>query len=93
MVSRALASVRTDGTLFCDGSFCGKLGARPPGRSVFAIPPHPVAFKSFQFSADMTTFTMASTFVSKTDMPKQTAHLAIAGRELRRTCVQKRGCP
>jgi len=91
--TRALASVRTDGTLFCSGSFCGKFGAPPPGQSMFAIPPHPVAFKSFQFSADKKTFAMASTFVSKTDMPKQTAHIAISGRELRRTCVPKRGCP
>jgi len=85
--------VRSDGTLFCDGSFCGKFGAPPPGQSEVHLPPHPVMFKPFQFNADRTTFTMASTLVSKTDTPKQTSYLALAGRELRRACAQPKPCP
>ena len=89
--NRPLPDVRTDGTLLCDGSFCGKFGAPPAGPSEIHLPAHPSSFKTFQFSADMRTFTMASTFVSKTDAPKQTAHIALSGRELRRSCVPT--CP
>lgn len=85
--------VRSDGTLFCEGSFCGKFGAPPPGQSELHLPARPVLFKSLQFSADLQTFTMASTFVNKSDTPKQTAHLALAGREVRRACLPVRPCP
>lgn len=91
--SRALAGVQTDGTLFCEGSFCGKFGAPPAGQSALHVPPQPVWFKAFQFSTDHRTFTMPSTWVSRTDSPKQTAYLALAGRELRRACVQVPSCP
>ncbi len=84
--------VRSDGTLNCDGSLCGKFGAPPPGRSALHIGPLPVQFQSFQFSRDMKTFTMPSTFVSKTEDPKQTAHVALSGRETRRACVKVRAC-
>jgi hypothetical protein len=83
---------RTEGFLTCEGTFCGKFGAPPPGRSPLATGPDPVKFNPFRFSADMKTFTMSSTFVSKTDSPKQTAHLALAGRETARTCVQAKAC-
>jgi hypothetical protein len=78
---------RTDGTLTCDGSLCGKFGAPPEGRSEIHIGPGPVTFSPFQFSRDLKTFTMGDTFVAKTDMPKQTAHVTLAGREVHRTCV------
>lgn len=78
---------RTDGTLECDGSMCGKFGAPPPGKSELHIPPGPVAFKPFEFAPDKATFTMAKTQVSKTEMPKQTGFVALAGRETKRTCV------
>lgn len=92
--SLPVPGVRTDGTLFCEGSFCGKFGAPPPGSSEIHIPAHPTTFKSFQFSADMQTFTMRSMFVSKTEAPMQTAHLALSGRELRRACVPvAKPCP
>ena len=78
---------RTDGTINCDGSLCGKFGAPPSGTSPLHIGPGPVEFKPFQFGKDLKSFTMASTYVSKTDVPKQTSHLSLAGREARRTCV------
>ncbi len=91
--SRPLAGVQTDGTLFCEGSFCGTFGAPPAGQSPLHVPPAAVSFKAFQFSTDQKTFTMPSTWVSSTDAPKQTAHLALAGREVRRACVQAASCP
>jgi hypothetical protein len=91
--SLPISGVRSDGTLFCEGSFCGKFGAPPPGLSDLHLPAHPVTFKSLQFSADLQTFTMASTFVSRSDAPKQTAHLALAGREVRRACLPVKPCP
>jgi hypothetical protein len=83
---------RTDGFLTCGGTFCGKFGAPPPGRSAMSSGPEPVHFKPFQFSNDRQTFTMTYTFVSKTDSPRQTAHLALAGREMARVCVQPKPC-
>ena len=88
-----LAGYRTDGTLTCEGSLCGNFGAPPPGKSELHIAPHGVPFSAFQFAPDMKTFTMPSTFVAKTDAPKQTAFIALAGREMRRTCVHVTPCP
>jgi hypothetical protein len=83
---------RTDGFLTCEGIFCGKFGAPPSGRSPLTAGPDPVQFKRFLFSADMKTFTMPSTFVSRTDSPRQTSHLTLAGRETARTCVRAPTC-
>lgn len=83
---------RTDGTLTCDGSFCGKFGAPPPGESPLRIAPNPVLFQPLRFSGDMKTFTMAKTFVARMDSPKQTAHISVAGREASRSCRPK-ACP
>jgi len=83
---------RTDGTLTCDGSLCGKFGAPPPGQSELHIGPAPVQFRSFELARDMKTFVMPETFVARTEMPKQTAHVALAGREVRRSCVQVKAC-
>jgi hypothetical protein len=91
--STPIAGYRTDGTLTCDGSLCGKFGAPPPGTSALHIAPHPVPFHAFEFGRDFKTFTMPSTFVAKTDMPKQTAYLTLAGREVRRTCLSAAVCP
>ena len=90
--STPVRGYHTDGTLTCDGSLCGKFGAPPPGRSELHIPPGPVQFSPFQYSADLKTFTMANTFVSKTSMPKQTGYVALAGREMRHSCVPIREC-
>ena len=89
----AVRDFHTDGTLHCDGSFCGKFGAPPPGDSEFHLGPNTVLLSPFRFGADMKSFTMASTFVSKSESPKQTAHLALSGREVARTCVAAKKCP
>lgn len=83
---------RTDGALTCDGSLCGKFGAPPPGQSPLHIGPGPVQFGAFVFGRDIKTFSMAETTVAKTEMPKQTAHLVLTGREMRRSCVQAKAC-
>jgi hypothetical protein len=83
---------RTDGTLTCDGSFCGKFGAPPPGESPLHIGPNAILFQPLQFGGDMKTFTMAKTFVARTESHKQTAHISVAGREAGRSCSAK-ACP
>lgn len=83
---------RTDGTIECDGSLCGKFGAPPPGKTELHIGPGPIPFKSFEFAQDGTTFAMAKTQVEKVDKPKHTGFLALAGRETKRTCVPTRPC-
>ena len=88
----AVRGYRTDGTLECDGSLCGKFGAPPPGKTELHIGPGPVAFKPFEFSPDRTTFSMAKAQVSKTEMPKQTGFIAVSGRETKRTCVAAKPC-
>ena len=90
--NKPLHGYRTDGTLTCDGSLCGKFGAPPAGTSALHIPPHDVAFAPFVYGADMKTFTMPFTFVSKSDMPKQTGSLALAARETKRACVVAKPC-
>ncbi len=90
--SSPLAGYRTDGTLTCEGSLCGKFGAPPRGTSELHMGPGPVAFGAFELSKDLKTFTMASTQVAKTEAPKQTAHVTLSGREMRRTCVQPPSC-
>lgn len=79
--------LHTDGTLTCNGSLCGKFGAPPAGKMALHIGPLPVRFSPFEFAPDMKTFTMATTPISKTTMPKQTGEIALAGREVRRVCV------
>jgi hypothetical protein len=87
-----VSGYHTDGTLTCEGSLCGKFGAPPAGTTELHIAPHPVQFNSFQLSEDGKTFTMGGTFVSKTEMPKQTGYVTLAGREVKRTCVPARVC-
>jgi hypothetical protein len=91
--STRLRGFRTDGTLVCRGSMCGKFGAPPAGSSPLVIGPHDVELQPFEFGGDGRTFTMASAFVSKTDSPKQTAHLSISARETRRVCAPVATCP
>jgi hypothetical protein len=84
--------LRTDGTLACKGSLCGQFGAPPPGTSPLHVGPEPVQLQPFEFSADGKTFTMASTFLSRTESPRQTAHLALSGREIGRSCAPVDAC-
>ncbi|HSY24488.1 MAG TPA: hypothetical protein VK841_20315 [Polyangiaceae bacterium] len=88
-----IRAFKSDGTITCEGSLCGKFGAPPLGQSPLHIGPNPVQLQPFQFSGDLKTFSMPSTFVSKTEDPKQTAYLALSGREMKRSCVQVRPCP
>jgi hypothetical protein len=90
--STKIEGLRTDGTLDCKGSMCGKFGAPPPGTSPLHVGPEPVQLQPFEFSADGKTFTMPSAFLSKTESPKQTAHLAISGREVSRSCAPVDAC-
>jgi len=78
------ANVQTDGYLTCSGA-CGKFGAPPPGRSELHLPPQPIAFKPFSFSADKASFRMEPTVTEKTS--SNTATLALSGRETARKCV------
>jgi hypothetical protein len=84
---------KTEGTLTCDGSMCGKFGAPPQGKSDYKPPTTDVTFASFDMSPDFKTFTMAASQVSKSESPAQTTYLTIAGRETKRTCLHTKPCP
>jgi hypothetical protein len=88
-----VSGYRYDGTMFCEGSLCGKFSAPPPGQSELHVGPNLVDFQPFAFSEDMKTFTMPYALVSKTESPKQTAFVTLAGRQVRKACVQNRPCP
>jgi hypothetical protein len=79
---------RSDGTLTCTGSMCGKYGAPPAGTSPLHDGPLAVAFMPFAFSADQKTFTMPYTLLEKGS--DRTAYLALSGREVARSCVTSR---
>jgi hypothetical protein len=79
--------VRSDGTLTCDGAWCGKFGAPPSGSSEIHTGPESIELKPFQFADDMKTFTMPYALVSQSESPKQKTTMSIAGREVRRACV------
>jgi hypothetical protein len=85
------SGVRTDGTLDCDGSICGKFGAPPAGTSEVHEGPVSIELAPFQFGADMKTFTMPFAVISRSDSPKERTLLSIAGREARRACVLATG--
>ena len=89
----AVRGYKTDGTLTCDGSMCGKFGAPPQGKSEYHPPAENVTFASFDFAPDMKTFTMAASQVSKSESPQQTTYLTLAGRESKRTCLPAKPCP
>ncbi len=83
---------RTDGTTTCDGSLCGSFGAPPAGTSPLHIAPHDTRFSPWVFGADMKTFTMPKTWMARSESPRFTSHLALAGREVRRTCAPRPKC-
>ena len=85
--------VRSDGTLTCDGSMCGKFGAPPSGPSEVHIGPTTVELKPFQFDRDMKSFTMAFAIISESSSPKQRTWMSIAGREVKRACVTEAAGP
>jgi hypothetical protein len=79
--------VLTQGTMTCSGSFCGKFGAPARGQSSFRDGPIDIRFSSFAISPDRKSFTMPMTHMSKTQSPKQSAAISLAGRESKRACV------
>jgi hypothetical protein len=80
-------AVRSDGTLTCEGSMCGKFGAPRSGKSEVHTGPTSLELKPFEFGADRSTFTMGFALLSASDAPKQRTLVAMAGREVRRACV------
>lgn len=85
--------VRTEGTLTCEGKFCGSHGAPPAGTTPLRLGPTDSAFRPFEFAADGRSFTMQFTLAAKTEVPKQTSFVALTGRESKRTCVPApKGC-
>jgi hypothetical protein len=78
---------QTDGTLTCVGSLCGKLGAPAPGTSPLHVANHESRLRPWSFAPDKKTFTMQRTWLSHSESPKQTSFVALAGREVRRTCA------
>jgi hypothetical protein len=79
--------MHSDGHVTCTGSFCGKFGAPPEGRSEMHVPLHQVTFKPFELAPDTKTFTMAYSVVYSQSYPSQTTRISLAGREVKRTCV------
>ncbi len=85
--TNVVGTFRSDGTLSCEGFFCGKFGAAPNGTSEFHMGPSKMPFSPFEFRADMKTFSMRSTLNSKTADPQQESYVALGAREMRRACV------
>jgi hypothetical protein len=89
--STKVAGYHSDGTLTCEGTMCGSFGAPPRGVSPFREGPTDVTFPPFVFSRDMRTFTMTSALVSST--PERSVFIALAGREIARSCVPPEPTP
>jgi hypothetical protein len=86
-----LNGYHVDGTVRCEGSLCGKFGAPAAGVNEVHIPPASLAFKAFELAPDRKTFTMEYVVISRADSPKQTTLIALAGREVRRSCIGAKG--
>jgi hypothetical protein len=82
-----ISGYRSDGTMECSGSMCGKFGAPPGGTSPFHDAPLAMRFTPFTFSPDRATFTMPYVLASKSDSPKQTTYLALSGRRANQQCA------
>lgn len=85
--STPVRGYRVDGTITCEGALCGKFGAPPSGTTPIHIGPNPVKFSPFTLSPDLRTLSMPYTFVTKTDVPKQTSYIELFGSESRRQCL------
>jgi hypothetical protein len=91
--SSSVAGYRTDGTMQCTGSMCGQHGAPPRGESALHEVPPAVMFKAFAFSPDGETFTMPYALISRSETPRQTTYLALAGRRVRQSCIPRGNVP
>jgi hypothetical protein len=83
-----LHGYRSDGSLTCDGSLCGKFGAPPQGRSELHQASSAVRWQPFRFDREGQTFQMDFALVSSSEAPRQRSYLALAGRRTGRTCIQ-----
>jgi len=83
---------RSDGTLHCEGTMCGKMGAPPRGASPVKIGPYPVNYQAFLFGDGVKKLLMPFAEVARSDKPKQVTHLQLVGVETRRECVKKPAC-
>lgn len=82
---------RTDGTITCHGSLCGRFGAPPEGKSEIHIPPRPVRLMSLEFEPhDPTHFTSSFLLMDKTKSPPSKNYMRLVGREIARRCVKKK---
>jgi hypothetical protein len=82
-----LRNYRSDGSLTCEGSLCGKFGAPPQGRSE-VHQTSAIRLQPFRFDREGQTFQMDRTLVSSSEAPHQRTYLALAGRRVARTCLQ-----
>jgi hypothetical protein len=87
--SGPLRSYRSDGSILCDGSLCGKFGAPASGRTELHTLTPQVQLQPLQFDADRATFQMDYALVSESSSPRQKTYLALAGRRTDRICLQK----
>lgn len=87
--SGSWTGIRTDGSVTCNGGFCGKFGAPPSGTSPTHVAPHDVVFAPFEYAKDKKTFTMGWSVVSRLTSPSQTSRISLGGREVRRTCLEE----
>jgi hypothetical protein len=83
-------TLRSDGTVACSGSLCGKFGAPASGQSEVHMSLTVARLEPFTLSADRATYTMPYALMSKTAAPRQDSRVTIAGRALRRVCVAGR---
>lgn len=87
--STPIEGYTTDGTLTCTGSGCGMPGAPPDGDSPLHVGPHDVRFSTLIFNDDdLNTFQMGFVKLSHTDQPRQTTHMALAGRKVVERCAK-----
>jgi hypothetical protein len=85
--SGPIRGYRTDGTLACEGTLCGKMGAPPAGRNELHLAVPSVVFQPLQFAADRATFQMGYGLVAESKSPPQKTYLAVSGRRTRQVCV------
>jgi hypothetical protein len=88
-----VAGYRSDGTTACAGAMCGKFGSPPRGTSPFHETSPAMKFSDFTFSVDGETFTMPYTLLSKSESPRQTTYLSLAGRRVNQSCRSSRALP
>jgi len=72
--------------MHCEGSGCGFSGVPSSGTTPLHVALHPVQFAPFVFDSAFETVQMSESKVAQTEMPKQTAYLALSGRRATLQC-------